>query len=107
MEQYPNTKANYLYIHNALITGGQPLLKAFQSYYLRQTCFHSINQYNRWGHSNTSWNHTTNGRVPSCSQLLDAEYCGRDCHCFSCCTPAGRWHANNASHSHTDEQGCP
>ncbi len=43
-------------------------------YYLRQTCFRGIDQYDRWGRFNTGWNSTPNGRVPSCSRLLDPSY---------------------------------
>jgi hypothetical protein len=74
VERYPNTEANYLYIRDALVTSGQPLLEAFRFYYLRQTCFRGIDQYDRWGRFNTGWNRTANGRVPSCSRLLDPSY---------------------------------
>ena len=74
MERYPNTEANYLYIRDPLVTSGQPLVEAFRFYYLRQTCFLGIYQYDRWGHFNTGWNCTANGRVPSCSRLLDPSY---------------------------------
>ncbi len=74
VERYPNTEANYLYIRDALVAGGQPLLEAFRFYYLRQTCFRGIDQYDRWRRFNTGWNRTANGRVPSCSRLLDPSY---------------------------------
>ncbi len=74
VERYPNTEANYLYIRDALVTDGQPLLEAFRFYYLRQTCFRGIDQYDRWGRFNTGWNRTANGRVPSCSGLLEPSY---------------------------------
>jgi DNA adenine methylase len=96
VEQYPNIEANYLFVRDAFVTAGVPLLEAFRFYYLRQTCFRGIDQYDRWGRFNTGWNRTANGRVPSCSRLLDPSYASL----------LGRSHVRLASFEDTIAEHC-
>jgi len=73
VQDVPNSKKNYLYVRDSLETGPSDLLDAFKFYYLRQTCFRGIDQRDRDGHFNTSWNTTDNPSINS-NKLLDPAY---------------------------------
>jgi len=69
VSSFANTRENYLRVRDHL-PWGSPLLSAFRFFFLRQTCFRGVEQYDRFGRFNTAWNSTSNPHVPS-HLLLD------------------------------------